>query len=155
SLEHTIEYPLSLGFGLNYKFTNVLLARLNVDFEYTLWSETKDNLQPNLNLDDTYKIMVGVEHVFFDKVPFRVGFTYEPLREAREFTKTLLTAGTGMVFENFTVELAGGVSSFTFNQNDMFDNGIYGLESRGQNAFDRVETDEFFGIIEINYFLNE
>lgn len=148
-----IDYPLSLGCGINYKFTNVLLARLNVDFEYTFWSETKDNLQPNLNWDDTYRIMVGVEHIFFDQVPFRVGFSYEPLREAKEFTKTVLTAGTGMVLENFTVELAGGVSSFNFNQNDMFDNGIYGLVSRGENAIDRVETDEFFGVIEINYFI--
>ncbi len=146
-----IEHPLSLGFGINYKFTNLLLARVNLDFEYTFWSQAKDNLRPGLNWDDTYKIMVGVEHIFFDKVPFRVGFTYQPLRESRNFAKTVLTAGTGMVFDNFTFDLSGGVSSFIFNQYDIFDNGIYGLESRGQNAFDRVETDEFFGVIEISY----
>ncbi len=149
-----IEYPLSLGFGINYKFTNVLLARVNIDFEYTFWSDVKDNLRPNLNWDDTYKILVGVEHIFFDKVPFRIGFAYQPLRESKNFVKTVLTAGTGMVFDNFTFDLSGGVSSFTFNQRDIFDNGIYSLESRGQNAFDRVETDEFFGMIDISYYFD-
>ena len=149
-----IDYPLSLGFGLNYRFTNVLLARLNFDFEYTFWSDITDNLNPDLRFEDTYRIMVGIEHIFMDKVPFRLGFNYEPLRENNSITKTVLTAGTGIVFDNFTLELSGGISSLTYNQFDMYDNAIYGLASRGENALDRVETDSFFGSIELNYFID-
>ena len=149
-----IDYPLSLGFGLSYKFTNVLLARLNFDFEYTFWSDIKDNLNPTLRFEDTYRVMVGVEHVFMDKVPFRLGFNYAPLRENKNITKTIFTAGTGMVFDNFTLELSAGISSLTYNQLDMYDNALYGEVGRGENALDHVETDSFFGLIEINYFLD-
>jgi hypothetical protein len=152
--DSNIEYPLSLGFGLNYKFTNILLARLNFDFEYTFWSDIKDNLNPDLRFEDTYRVMVGVEHIFMDKVPFRLGFNYAPLRENKNITKTIFTAGTGMVFDNFTLELSAGISSLTYNQLDMYDNALYGEVSRGENALDRVETDSFFGLIELNYFLD-
>ena len=149
-----IEYPMSLGFGLNYKFTNILLARLNFDFEYTFWSDAKDELNPNLRFEDTYRFMVGVEHIFMDKVPFRVGFNYAPLRENKSITQTILTAGTGMVFDNFTFEISGGISSLTYNQFDMYDNALYGEESRGEEALDRVETNSFYGMLEVNYFIN-
>ena len=107
-----------------------------------------------LRFEDTYRFMVGVEHIFMDKVPFRLGFTYAPLRENKNITNTILTAGTGMVFDNFTLELSGGISSLTYNQLDMYDNALYGLESRGENALDNVVTDSFFGLIEINYFID-
>jgi long-subunit fatty acid transport protein len=149
-----IEYPLSLGFGLNYKFTNILLARLNFDFEYTFWSDIKDDLNPGLLFEDTYRIMVGVEHIFMDQVPFRVGFNYAPLRENKSITQTILTAGTGMVFDKFTFEISGGISSLTYNQFDIYDNALYGEESRGEEALDRVETNSFYGMLEVNYFLD-
>jgi len=149
-----IEFPLTLGFGLNYKFTNILLARLNFDFEYTFWSDIKDDLNPGLRFDDTYRIKIGVEHIFMDKVPFRLGFNYAPLRENKSITQTIFTAGTGMVFDDFSVELSGGISSLIHNQFDMYDNALYGEESRGEEALDRVDTDSFYGMIEVNYFLD-
>ena len=149
-----IEYPLTLGFGLNYKFTNLLLARLNFDFEYTFWSDINDDLNPDLRFDDTYRIMVGVEHMLMDNVPFRLGFNYSPLRENKNITQTILTAGTGMLVDKFAIELSAGLSSLTYNQLDMYDNALYGEESRGEDALDRVETDSFYGMIEINYFLD-
>ena len=154
TISQEIEYPLSLGFGLNYKFTNILLARLNFDFEYTFWSDIKDDINPDLRFDDTYRIKVGVEHIFMDKVPFRLGFNYAPLRENKSITQTIFTAGTGIVFDDFTFELSGGISSLIHNQFDMYDNALYGEESRGEEALDRVDTDSFYGMIEINYFLD-
>jgi len=154
TIPQEIEYPLSFGFGLNYKFTNILLARLNFDFEYTFWSDIRDDLNPGLRFDDTYRFKVGVEHIFMDKVPFRLGFNYAPLRENKNITQTIFTAGTGMVFDDFKVELSGGISSLIFNQIDMYDNALYGEVSRGEEALDRVESDSFYGMIEINYFLD-
>lgn len=149
-----IEYPMILGFGLNYKFTNILLARLNFDFEYTFWSDINDDFNPNVRFDDTYRVMVGVEHIFMDNVPFRLGFNYAPLRENKNITQTILTAGTGMTADKFSIELSAGISSLTYNQLDMYDNALYGEPSRGEEALDRVETDSFYGMIEINYFLD-
>lgn len=153
-VSNKVEYPLSLAAGIDYRFTNILEARLNFDFEYTFWSEMKDDFQSGLNYSDTYAFKVGVEHIFFDKMPFRVGFNYQPLKENRQYTRTVLTAGVGILFDNFVVDLSGGLEGFTTNQTDLFDDGLYPpLVSRADNI-DRVQANFLYGVLEIRFGLD-
>ena len=153
-LSNKVKYPLSLVTGIDYRFTNILEARLNFDFEYTFWSEMKDDFQKGLDYSDTYAFKVGVEHIFFDKMPFRVGFSYQPLKENRQYTRTVLTAGVGILFENFVVDLAGGLEGFNTNQKDLFDDGLYPPLVSRANDIDRVQANFLYGILEIRFGLD-
>jgi hypothetical protein len=147
-----IEYPASVGLGLEYRFTNILEARMNLDFIYTYWSDFSDNLNPDIRFEDTYAIRVGVEHIFFDNMPFRVGFDFHPLRENRELTETIFTAGTGMMFDQFGINMSGGLSMLTYQQADMYDNGKYApLVTRTDR--DKVSSNNYFISAELQYFL--
>ena len=97
---------------------------------------------------------MGIEHIFFDKLPFRVGFNYQPLKENRRYTRSVLTLGVGLLFENFEIDLSGGMESLTTNQSDMFDDGNYPpLESRVDDT-DRVQSNYLYGMIEFRYGLD-
>lgn len=153
-LSNKLKYPLSLAAGIDYRFTNILEARLNFDFEYTFWSEFKDDFNQNLSYSDTYALRVGVEHIFFDKMPFRVGFNYQPLKENKQYTRTVLTAGVGILFDNFEVDISAGLEGFTTNQTDLFDDGLYPpLVSRADNI-DRVQANFLYGIMELRFALD-
>jgi long-subunit fatty acid transport protein len=151
----TQKYPLSLGLGLDYRFTNVLEARIHADFEYTFWSNFSDSFTPGIKFSDTYRIRLGVEHIFFDKMPFRVGFSYQPLKENRRYTRSILTAGVGILFPGVEVDLSGGIENLTTIQADLFDDGNYPpLESR-LDTNDRVQSNYLYGMVEFRFWLND
>jgi len=158
--EQKLEFPLSLGFGVEYRFKNILEARISADFEYTFWSDFKDDLRKHLNYNDTYAIRVGIEHIFFDKMPFRLGFNYQPLKENKQFTKTVITGGVGMIFDNFCIDFAGGFSSLNTNELDLFDDSLFHTTNPPRNStlqqlpIDRVETNDFYGMFELKYYFD-
>jgi hypothetical protein len=144
-----IDYPLTLGIGFDYRFTNILEARIHAEFEYAFWSQFSDSYYNNVTFSDNYAIRLGVEHIFFDKMPFRVGFKYQPLKENRRYTRSVLTLGVGLLFDTFEIDLSGGIESLTTIQSDLFDDGSYPpLESR-INLNDRVQTNYFYGMVEV------
>ena len=149
-----MKYPLSLGIGIEYRFTNVLEARINADFEYTFWSKFEDDLNPDIDFSDTYAIRVGLEHIFFDKMPFRVGFNYQPLKENRQYTRTVLTLGIGVLFDNLEVDLSGGLEGLTTNQFDLFDDGNYPPLVSRADPVDRVQSNYLYGMIEFRFGLD-
>ena len=143
-----LEYPLTLAVGLEYRFTNILEARINADFAYTFWSDFKDDLNSDLIFSDTYVFKVGLEHIFFDQLPFRVGFQYQPLKENRDYTRVVLTAGVGLIFDQFELDLSGGLENMTTNQLDLFDDGLYPPLVSRTDVVDRVQTNYLYGMIE-------
>ncbi len=149
--ENTLDYPGRIGIGTNYRFENILAAQIFVDYYYEFWSDFKDNLNPQLSFEDTYTINMGIEHIFFDGLPFRVGFSYGTLREGRDFSKSVISAGSGFTFESVTFNLAAGFSSLEFFQDDIYDNANYGLETRDDP--DRVRWSELFGRLDISFYL--
>jgi len=148
--DYSLTYPMQLGFGLEYRFTNILEARILLDFIYDFWSKFEDSRIASLDYYDTYSLRVGVEHNFFDQVPLRVGFSYSTLRESRDFSKTLLSVGSGVNIKELAVNFALGFSSFQYYQYDMFDDAAYGMLNRG-TELDRVQVSEFFGRIDFTY----
>ncbi len=146
-----LKYPLSLGIAVDYRFTNQLEARIHAEFEYTFWSQVSDSYYSDLKFSDTYAIRLGVEHIFFDKMPFRVGFNYQPLKENKQYTRSVLTLGVGLLFDSFEIDLSGGLENLTTNQLDLFDDGTYPpLESR-PDFIDRVQTNYLYGMIEFRF----
>jgi len=150
-----IEYPAQLGLGLTYRFTNILEARLSADFEYIFWSDMKDTWRSGLALHDIYVIKLGVEHIFFDRIPFRVGFNYQPLKENKNYTRSIFTLGIGLLFDQYQVDFSGGFENLTSNQPDLFSNGLYPPLIERTEPVDRVKTSNFYGMVEVRFFFND
>ena len=145
TLTQAVAYPARVGMGFDYRFRNILQARLMVDFYYNFWSALTDDLYKAPDYNDTYNIRVGVEHLFFNDFAFRVGYSFENMRENRELTKTLLTAGLGYRWKNVDLNLGLGLTAMEFYQADLYDDAAYdsNVSTRTQN--DLVKWNETYG----------
>ncbi len=150
-----VKYPLRTGFGLEYRFTNILEARISADFEYVFWSDLNDSWRSAVNLSDIYIIKLGIEHIFFDKMPFRVGFNYQPLKENKNYTRSIFTLGIGLLFDGYQIDFSGGFENLTSNQPDLFNDGLYPPLSNRIENIDRVKTSNFYGMVEFRFSLND
>ncbi len=144
-----LQYPLSIAAGLEYRFQNILAARINFDFEYKFWSKFKDSNIDGLNYYDTFSIRTGIEHNFFDKIPLRAGFFFSTLPQSKDFSRTVITVGSGMQLGGLNINFAGGVSSFKYYQEDIFPDSIYGFSNRSDS--DRVQLAKYFVRVSLNY----
>jgi len=154
-----LTYPMRLSAGIDYRFKNILEARIFIDINYEFWSNFEDDLNPDLDYNDTYSIKTGVEHIFFNKVPFRVGFCYSSLRETKDISRSVLTAGTGLYIKKIRIDFAAGISTLEYYQEDLFAESIYNGNSVfdfvDRTDMDRVKCSEFFARIDINYSFGE
>lgn len=145
-----VEYPFQLTGALEYQARQELRARLNIDVTYLWWSKTESQFQSEnfttLNFDDAFVIKTGVEHIFHNKIPFRVGVQFRSAYQNRNSSRTLLTAGTGFMNTRWRVDVSGGVSNLTYTFPDLFDDTLYGGD-RSQSPIDDVEEHYFFGML--------
>lgn len=148
-VDQKLSYPMRLSFGTEYRFQNILEARIFTDFIYTFWEDFEDDQKEDVSFDDTYNIRAGIEHIFFNKVPFRVGFDYGILRESKDYSQALLSAGTGLIVNNVKVDMAVGISSLTYKQQDMYPNENYGYENA--TDADQVKWNHLYARIDVNY----
>lgn len=155
-----IGYPLRLTTSWEYRARQLLQARLNVDFSYEFWSNSlnyasklSDVFNSPREYNDVYVIKVGLEQIFFNKIPFRVGMQYRNSYREKGTTRTLFSAGTGFLGDNWKVDLAGGVSKLEYRWPDLFDDTLFGGD-RSNSSVDTVDEYYFFGQISLVYFLN-
>ena len=143
----SIKYPGQLTVGFEYRGQQSLKARLNADFTYEWWSNTEASLvgsnlisgnSTTTRLEDAIQIKAGIEHIFFNQVPFQVGIQYRTLFQERGNTRLMFTAGTGFRGKLWEVGLAGGISKNNYFYPDLFDDSIYGGD-RSDNDIDDVE----------------
>lgn len=149
----TITYPMRMGLGLDYRFQNILQARVLLDFYYEFWSQFKDNRSSTANYRDTYTIRAGVEHIFFDKLPFRIGFAFNQVPQNHDLTRTLLTIGTGWNMGGLSVDASGGLVNQQYFQKDIFPNSIFGLPDR--TDLDRVTWTQYYLRVDVSFRLFE
>lgn len=143
-----IQYPLQLTAALEYRGRQELQARLNVDFTYERWSDSEhtiNGLPVRRKLDDAIMIKVGVEHVFFDQVPFQVGLQYRTTYTDNNRSRIMVGAGTGFRGDQWEVDLAAGISKRSYSFPDLFDDARYGGD-RSNSSIDTVEERYFFSV---------
>lgn len=154
----SIEYPMQLTVGFEYRAQQILQARLNIDFTYQWWSKTEytyeyqNNTVNRENLDDAIAVKIGIEHIFHDKIPFQVGLQYRTSYMDRSQSRTLISAGTGFKGSNWQVDAAGGFSNLDYTYPDLFDDEIYGGD-RSKSLMDDVEETFFFGLVTLRVYL--
>lgn len=159
-MARTVDYPARIGAGIDYRFENILAARLMIDYYYEFWSDFKDSWNKDLSFDDTYNIRVGVEHIFFDDIPFRAGFNYGTMREDKSLTQTVLSIGSGYNFKGVQLDFAAGYAQNEYFQQDMYADNLFVLEIRERPIFpfqtgtvnvDRVSWTEYFVRLDLSY----
>jgi len=160
--KQNITYPLKAGLGFEYNFINELAARINADIYYEQWSEFRNNFQAAPLMSDAsadssvykdiFSVRIGIEHFFLNQVPLRIGFLYSQYPQTGAFARTMLTAGTGFSILGAEINLAAGVQSQEYFQNDLFNEDRFGLTSRTDP--DRVQDTDFFVKIDMQYALD-
>jgi hypothetical protein len=147
-LNETIEYPLKANVGLEYRARQELQARLNVDIGYEFWSNSKYNTEIGGNVpvsqefSDVLNIKVGIEHIFYNQIPFRVGAQYRTAYLASGTTQTLLAAGTGFYNGSWRIDLAGGFGRVTYRWEDLFDDALFVSNPNFQSRSELDTVDE-------------
>lgn len=162
SATESVEYPFVWNVGLEYRARQALQARLNIDFQYEWWSDTQIRYREvsgavstrSFNFEDAISIRAGIEHIFFNQIPFLVGVQYRTSYYDRSTTQTLISAGTGFMDHNWKVELAGGISKLSYKYSDLFDDTLYG-GNRSTSPLDDVDENYFFGMATLRLFLRK
>ncbi len=155
--EERFEYPLQATGGMEFRARQELQARLNVDVTYFWWSRTRSKVLSDTHvrdvrgLEDAVHIKAGIEHIFFNKVPFRVGIQFRTSPKNRRRSRTLLTAGTGFSGKYWHVDMAGGFSPLSYRFPDVFDDSLFG-GFRVEGGLDTVEENFFFGLLTLRLF---
>lgn len=151
-----LNFPLQFAIGMEYRARQELQTRLNIDFSYEFWSRTnslRDDIPYLTLLQDSWAIKAGVEHIFFNKIPFRAGIQYRTSPRDRGTVQTAITAGTGFFGNGWQVDVAGGFSSLEYKYPDLFDDSLYG-GNRVASTLDTVHELQFFGRISLSININ-
>jgi len=161
-LSETIEYPFKLNAGFEFRARQQLQARLNVDVGYEFWSDKKyssqigGNIPSSQTFDDVFYFKTGIEHIFFNQIPFRVGAQYKTSYLARGTTQTLLSAGTGFFRKSWQVDVAGAFGRISYRWEDLFDDALFVDDPNFQSRIDLDTVDEttFLIMVSVKYALN-
>lgn len=111
-----LELPMRLQGGLTYRPRNTFNTTFAADVVYTPWSEIADHLNPDQKLQDTWEGRFGLEHVFYNNIPGRVGFRYGQSYAMDEADRVAFTFGFGYLVEQFKIDLAAEVGKSTTRQ---------------------------------------
>jgi hypothetical protein len=167
-LNEEIGYPMKVTGAFEYRARQELQARLNVDFTYEFWSNVtysgsgaSENSVDNFGnvvpytweFSDVFDLKAGIEHIFYNQIPLRVGMQYRNSFRDKNETQTLLGAGTGYLASTWRLDVAGAFSRNSYRWPDLFDDALFG-GNRSGSPIDNVEESYFFGQITFTYFLN-
>jgi hypothetical protein len=87
--------PPRVTMAAAYLPRNSLRTTFAVDAVWTPWSSVTDASRPGVLLRDTWDVRFGLEHVYYQNLPGRIGFRYERSYEQREADRVWLTFGAG------------------------------------------------------------
>jgi hypothetical protein len=161
-VQESIGYPFRLNAGFEYRARQELQARLNADIGYEFWSnreysqQTEGGVVTLPEFSDVFYFKTGIEHVFFNQIPFRVGAQYRNSYVRRGITQTLLAAGSGFFNQQWRVDVAGALSKLSYRWEDLFDDRLYMDDPNFQSRTDLDTVDEtyFFLQLSFKYFIN-
>ena len=104
-----LELPSRAQVGGTYRPRNALRTTFAFDLVYRPWSKTEDDLTPGRALEDTWQACFGLEHVFYNNLPGRIGFRYGRSYGQRGADAATFTFGFGYRVDRLRLDLAGEV----------------------------------------------
>ncbi len=122
-----IKYPSTLRAGMTFHPRNQLKTTFSFDLVRRFWEGVSSDsyrtaaFGGGYTLRDTWDVRVGLEHVFYNKVPARFGFRYLENYADPESQRSIFSAGTGWSTAGLTLEATVQYHRQTTRQDYLFD----------------------------------
>lgn len=129
--------PLRVQGGVAFQPRNTQRTTFALDVIWMDWSSVDDALQPGVRLIDTWDVRFGLEHVYYNRLPGRIGFRYARSYAQTEADRAALTLGIGYRIQHLTIDLGGEVVKRTSWQEPVWPRDEQGPAVGAGN--DRVE----------------
>lgn len=158
----TRQQPSELRFGVCLKPVNVIPTQLFLELVYQDWKNASVKYQlkseagatdipanffeAKIPYRDVIKFHLGIEHVFFSGVPFRLGFYHDPNPIDADLDRNWFTAGTGYNFGKFNLEISGAFTTCEYEYHDLFP-----IASEERVEFDTVRESVLVGMLTLRY----
>jgi hypothetical protein len=104
-----VRLPWRLQAGMAYRPRNTFRTTFALDVVYQPWTELRDDLIAGQALMDTWDVRLGVEHVYYNALPGRIGFRYLRSYQLREADLAALTFGIGYRVVGFDLDVAAEI----------------------------------------------
>jgi long-subunit fatty acid transport protein len=108
-----LELPMRVQAAAAFSPRNTHRTTFAMDVIWMNWSSVEDGLQPGLKLEDTWDVRFGLEHIYYNALPGRIGFRYSRSYAQREADRVAVTLGIGYRVENVSFDLGGEVMKRT------------------------------------------
>lgn len=125
-----VEYPREIGVGVAYRPRAKVKTTARLDVEWTEWSEFRHGLWSGLALDDVWTFRVGLEHIFYNGYPVRMGFHYGSSPLSDEIATTAFTFGGGVDLGPLRADLGFEFANRDYRFDDLFDDAMFGGNTR-------------------------
>ncbi|HTK31277.1 MAG TPA: hypothetical protein VL332_04890 [Candidatus Saccharimonadaceae bacterium] len=103
-------YPPRVTLAGAYRPRNTLRTTFVTDVIWTGWSNIRDPRDPSLRFNDTWDVRFGLEHVYANTLPARIGFRYERAPQTSEADRVAFTFGVGYKLDRVALDLSSEVS---------------------------------------------
>lgn len=126
--DESIRYPGTLDFGLTYRPRSVLRTTFTVEAVRRFWENLRDSVADKavaaggtpLNLRDTWDLRLGLEHIFYNQMPLRLGFRFVENYADPASDRSIFSAGIGYNFSGWQLDLTGLYGRQTSRQPFLF-----------------------------------
>lgn len=101
-----LHLPARFQGGIAYRPRNAMRSTFAMDAIFMPWSWIDDQYHPGLQLLDTWDVRFGLEHLYYNSLPGRIGFRYQRGYAQREADRVAFTFGVGYRAERFGLDLS-------------------------------------------------
>ena len=143
---YSLTYPWEANLGVEFRPRSELQTRVYLETHFARWSrlraEPVDTSLPKLK--DVWEIRGGVEHIFFNQIPVRFGFLYQPSPFGHDMAISSFTFGTGFETKGMRIDLGGEMGNREYRQEDIFPDG-------SESRMDRVKESLLKFMVTVSY----
>lgn len=104
-----LDLPLRVQGGVTYHPRNTFQTTFAADLVYMPWAHITDTVLPDQNYEDSWQVRFGLEHIFYNKLPGRIGFTYGNSYALSQADIAVFTFGFGYLSGPVRLDLSGEV----------------------------------------------
>lgn len=143
-----IDYPSQIGFGIEYHPRNLMDTRFNLDIRFINWTDLTEQF------DDIVNYYAGVEHIMYNKIPLRLGFSYCTSGINKEIALMSFSGGTAIRLpHNIILDFGAEIGNFEYETPDMFPDSYYNYPQLWDNLTPQNRTVENPDTV-TNFFIN-
>lgn len=104
-----LDLPLRVQGGVVYHPRSTFQTTFAADIVYMPWAHITDTVLPSQDYEDSWQVRFGLEHIFYNKLPGRIGFTYGNSYALSEADIAVFTFGFGYLSGPLKLDLSGEV----------------------------------------------